>query len=163
MVRHVIPPGARRIIIDGPSGSGKTTLAGQLSEQCGLPIFHLDDWYPGWEGLAQGTRIAEGLATGELTAYPRWDWEAGRVSELVPAHLENGWIIEGCGSLTATTLAAADHTIWVEADPEVARERALRRDGDAYLPWWDCWHQQELGHWKRWDPRSLADAVIRTG
>ena len=42
------------LLIDGPSGAGKTTLALQIGEALGIPVVHLDDFYPGWGGLAEG-------------------------------------------------------------------------------------------------------------
>ena len=46
------------IAIDGRSGSGKTTLAielaARLREHHKVSLFHLEDIYPGWNGLAAG-------------------------------------------------------------------------------------------------------------
>lgn len=160
--RRIEVGAARRIVIDGPSGSGKTTLANQLSQQTGFRVLHLDDWYPDWDGLAEGTRIAEDLVTGRLTSYPRWDWDQHRIRDWVPVELGDSWILEGCGALTEVTRAAADLAVWVEASPEVARRRGLERDGDGYAPWWDRWHRQELEHWSRHRPRNLADLRVST-
>ena len=41
------------VTIDGYSGSGKSTLAAALARLLpGWQVLHLDDWYPGWDGLA---------------------------------------------------------------------------------------------------------------
>ena len=46
------------IAIDGRSGAGKTTLAielaARLREHHKVSLFHLEDIYPGWNGLAAG-------------------------------------------------------------------------------------------------------------
>ena len=45
------------VLVDGPSGSGKTTLATRLGTLLRLPVIHMDDFYPGWSGLAAGSDI----------------------------------------------------------------------------------------------------------
>ncbi|GAA4024330.1 hypothetical protein GCM10023063_00190 [Arthrobacter methylotrophus] len=46
------------IAIDGRSGAGKTTLAVELAARLRMhhkvSLFHLEDIYPGWNGLAAG-------------------------------------------------------------------------------------------------------------
>lgn len=155
---------SRTIIIDGQSGSGKTTVAAALSEYMGIPVLHLDSWYPGWHGLAAGTRIAEELLSGARTSYTSWDWSNNRPGHTVHVELGDAWILEGCGALTPFTSSVAKHRIWVEASggEAAAQKRALARDGATYLPWWDTWHSQELAHWEQHHPRDLADLVITT-
>ncbi len=147
----------RRVLIDGPSGSGKTTLSKSFS---GYQILHLDDWYPGWHGLEEGSRIAEGLLSGELDAYPEWDWQRGQVARWVPVDRSKPWVIEGCGALTKKSAPLADLRIWLDSPPDIARTRGLERDGAAYLPWWEIWNQQEQEHWQQNRPWELADIVM---
>lgn len=72
------------LLIDGPSGAGKTTLALQIGEALGIPVVHLDDFYPGWGGLAEGARmVAEDVLDLERPGYWRWDWERGCRGEWV--------------------------------------------------------------------------------
>ena len=46
------------IAVDGFSGAGKTTLATELAAALRahhtVSLFHLEDVYPGWDGLADG-------------------------------------------------------------------------------------------------------------
>ncbi|WP_164996712.1 AAA family ATPase [Actinomyces minihominis] len=151
-----------RIIIDGPSGSGKTTIATELGEALGLSVLNLEEWVPGWDGLAEGTRITEELLSGERTGYHRWDWYQERYEEFAPVDLSGRWILEGCGSLTPVTAQFADLRLWVEAEPEVAKARGLERDGARFAPHWQRWHDQEVRHWEQDNPRGLADLIIRT-
>ena len=147
-----------RVLIDGPSGAGKTTLA---KTYVGYTVLHLDDWYPGWHGLKEGSRIAEQLLSGELDAYPRWDWVNKRIVEWVPVDRTKPWVIEGCGAITKLSAPLADRLIWLEMEPELARQRGLDRDGDAFLPGWDTWNKQEQEHWARNRPWELADTVVQ--
>ncbi|MEG8037277.1 hypothetical protein QP157_18770 [Sphingomonas sp. LR61] len=39
------------VLVDGRSGTGKTTLGDQLAQLLGAQVVHLDDVYPGWDGL----------------------------------------------------------------------------------------------------------------
>ncbi len=147
---HDEPARAQRTVpvvtIDGYSGSGKSTLAAALDRLVnGWQVLHLDDWYPGWDGLEAGAdiarRIAADLRGGRASSYEAWDWEHGTTGAttrvpLVPT------IIEGCGAIEAE----ADLAVWI-ADPgeEERRHRALARDGQTYAPHWQRWADQDLG------------------
>ena len=134
------------VTIDGYSGSGKSTLAAALARLVnGWQVLHLDDWYPGWDGLAAGARIARRIAAdlreGRAPSYEAWDWEAGETGATIRVPLAPT-IIEGCGAIEAE----ADLAVWI-ADPgeEERRTRALARDGQTYAPHWQRWADQDLG------------------
>ena len=134
------------VAIDGYSGSGKSTLAAALvSLLPGWQILHLDDWYPGWDGLVAGAqvarRICEGLRAGCPSSYEAWDWENGTTGATIRVPLAPT-IIEGCGAIEAE----ADLSVWI-ADPgeDERHSRALARDGQTYAPHWQRWADQDLG------------------
>ena len=134
------------VTIDGYSGSGKSTLAAALARLVnGWQVLHLDDWYPGWDGLEAGgdiaRRIAADLRGGRASSYEAWDWENGTTGATIPVPLAPT-IIEGCGAIEAE----ADLAIWI-ADPgeDERRARALARDGQTYAPHWQRWAEQDLG------------------
>ena len=134
------------VTIDGYSGSGKSTLAAALARLVnGWQVLHLDDWYPGWDGLAAGARIARRIAAdlreGRAPSYEAWDWENDATGETTRVPLAPT-IIEGCGAIEAE----ADLAIWI-ADPgeDERRSRALARDGQTYAPHWRRWAEQDLG------------------
>jgi len=134
------------VTIDGYSGSGKSTLAAALARLVnGWQVLHLDDWYPGWDGLEAGAdiarRIAADLRAGRASSYEAWDWENGTTGATIPVPLAPT-IIEGCGAIEAE----ADLVIWI-ADPgeDERRSRALARDGQTYAPHWQRWADQDLG------------------
>ena len=147
---HGEPARAQRAVpvvtIDGYSGSGKSTLAAALARLVnGWQVLHLDDWYPGWDGLEAGAdiarRIAADLRAGRASSYEAWDWENGTTGATIPVPLAPT-IIEGCGAIEAE----ADLVIWI-ADPgeDERRSRALARDGQTYAPHWQRWADQDLG------------------
>lgn len=134
------------VTIDGYSGSGKSTLAAALARLvAGWQVLHLDDWYPGWDGLAAGAdiarRIAADLRAGRASSYEAWDWEHGTTGATIRVPLAPT-IIEGCGAIEVE----ADLAVWI-ADPgeEERRTRALARDGQTYAPHWQRWADQDLG------------------
>ena len=134
------------VTIDGYSGSGKSTLAAALESLLdGWQVLHLDDWYPGWDGLAEGARVARRIADdvrgGRASFYEAWDWEADAPGDTVRVPLAPT-IIEGCGAIEAE----ADLAIWI-ADPgeDERRARALARDGQTYASYWQRWAYQDLG------------------
>ena len=143
---EAVPAGVPVVTIDGYSGSGKSTLAAAIARLVnGWQVLHLDDWYPGWDGLEAGAdiarRIAADLRGGCTSSYEAWDWENGATGATIPVPLAPT-IIEGCGAIEAE----ADLAIWI-ADPgeEERRHRALARDGQTYAPHWQRWADQDLG------------------
>lgn len=134
------------VTIDGYSGSGKSTLAAAITRLVSdWQVLHLDDWYPGWDGLAAGAdiarRIAADLRGGRASSYEAWDWENGTTGATIRVPLAPT-IIEGCGAIEAE----ADLAVWI-ADPgeDERRLRALARDGQTYAPHWQRWADQDLG------------------
>ena len=134
------------VTIDGYSGSGKSTLAAALARLVnGWQVLHLDDWYPGWDGLEAGAHIARRIAAdlrgGRASSYEAWDWENSTTGARISVPLAPT-IIEGCGAIDAE----ADLSVWI-ADPgeNERRSRALARDGQTYAPHWQRWADQDLG------------------
>lgn len=151
------------VLVDGPSGSGKTTLATRLGILLRLPVIHMDDFYPGWSGLAAGSDIiaASVLKTTD-PGYYRWDWANDRAGEWVPVP-PGAKIIEGAGAVTAETLRAAsisDHqvaAIMLTGEATTRYWRAMRRD-PYYEPYWKMWAEQEKRHYAV-QSQGLGDLV----
>ncbi|TLM83206.1 aminodeoxychorismate synthase component I [Pseudarthrobacter sp. NamE5] len=140
------------IAIDGRSGAGKTTLAVELAARLRVhhkvSLFHLEDIYPGWNGLAPGieryvSTVLTPLSRGEAAAWVSWDWERhydGDARVTLPAEIV---IVEGVGAAAADARPLLSAVIWAEAPEDVRRTRALQRDGATYEPYWDQWASQE--------------------
>ena len=143
----------RLVCVDGPAGSGKTTLAAAVAASLdGAPVVHMDDLYPGWQGLGQVDSMVldllRPLAEGRAGSYRRFDWARGEYAE---EHLvaPGPWLVlEGVGSGGSawshwTTLLA-----WVVVPAALRLERGMRRDGE-----------EMRGHWERWmaDEQTLFD------
>jgi pantothenate kinase-related protein Tda10 len=78
----------RVVAIDGPAGSGKTTLAARLAGRLRSPVVHMDDLYPGWDGLAEAPlRLYEWVLQPLAAGRPgRYSATTGR-----PAGTRIGW------------------------------------------------------------------------
>lgn len=153
------------VFIDGRSGSGKTSLADDVIRQfaaAGRPaaVLRVEDLYPGWDGLAEGSAaVAEALQRG---SYARWDWHAGRFAERVSLPADGPLVIEGCGAITAENLAAAAsrgfvHSIWLDCPEPLRHARAIARDGEMFAPHWERWARQEHAHFGLHSPWLLAE------
>jgi uridine kinase len=156
----------RLVCIDGPSGAGKTTLARRVAEALFAPTVHMDDLYPGWDGLRDGVvRADEWVATplrrGLPARYRRWDWTTDRYAEWVQLPGTDVLVLEGCGSGVRPVGDAASTLVWVEADEAVRHARGLARDA-AYEPFWDRWAAQEKDLYAADGTRSRADLVVDT-
>lgn len=156
------------VSIDGRSGAGKSVLAAAVGSALGCPVLHLDDIYPGWDGLADAVtllteQVLEPLSQGRPAAYRRWDWmrdRAGRTVTVQPtAHL----VVEGCGALVPPAAAHAAVRVWVQAPDALRKVRALARDGAVFERNWDRWAAQEDALYARHVPREHADLVLSVG
>lgn len=152
------------VLIDGRSGAGKTTLARRWSAALGWPVVHLEDVYPGWDGLAAASdAVATQLLNPAVASYRRWDWWAMAPAERVAVPLGRSLILEGCGALTSANLAAARALgdawgVWVELDAARRHARAMARDAH-FGGHWRMWAEQEDAHIAEHDPRGVADWV----
>ncbi|WKD59523.1 hypothetical protein [Corynebacterium caspium] len=150
---------ALTILVDGRSGSGKTTLAGHLGDLLSFPVVHLDDFYPGWEGLATGSRmVAEDVLAVGNPGFWRWDWGSGQRAAWVSVPSGN-LIVEGVGSVTAASLRAAKRrggvlSVRLNAEVSTRKQRALARD-PFYAPCWDMWAAQEDQHFAPGGPGDV--------
>ncbi|MFX1820632.1 aminodeoxychorismate synthase component I [Pseudarthrobacter sp. CC4] len=147
------------IAIDGRSGAGKTTLAVELAARLRahhrVSLFHLEDIYPGWNGLMVGidryvATVLEPLSRGDAATWTSWDWQNhydGDSRVTLPAEIV---IVEGVGAAAAAARRLLSAVIWADSPEEVRRTRALDRDGGTYEPYWDQWAAQEE-EWLRTD------------
>ncbi|PSK98644.1 uridine kinase [Haloactinopolyspora alba] len=155
------------VAVDGPSSSGKTTLAAAVAARLDAAVVHMDDLYPGWDGLAAGARnvadeVLAPLAAGRPARYRRWDWHRGTYGEWVDVPPAPVLLIEGCGSGSAAAAPYLSILIWVDAPPEVRKRRGLARDGDTFAPHWDRWARQEEALFTADRTRERADLRIDT-
>lgn len=157
------------IAIDGRSGAGKTTLALELAallrEHRKVSVFHLEDIYPGWNGLAAGVEryvstVLEPLSQGLPAQWTSWDWENhydGALRTTAPAEVV---IVEGVGAAHATARPFVDVVVWVDADPGNRKARALGRDGATFAPHWHQWAVQEDELLALDNPAAEADLLV---
>lgn len=156
--------------IDGRSGSGKTRLSELLeqslsAEGIGVRVLNLDSIYPGWDGLAEGTKtwrkISQNLRKGKPASYREWDWHAdapGPERTIDPAQ-ETVIICEGVGAIAGT----CNVRILVKAPDELRYRRAIARDGETYRPHWERWAAQEEALLAAYSATyTQADIIYRT-
>lgn len=164
--------GPRRLVcVDGPAGSGKTTLAAAIRRavpaEVSCRVVHLDDLYPGWDGLRAGvehvaTHVVAPIARGEAGRYRRYDWHAAAAGPWVDVPVADVLVLEGVG---AGALAYADLVttlVWVEAADDVRLARGVARDGTAARPDFERWMATEAAYLAEQGTRARADVVLRT-
>ena len=149
------------VLIDGRAGSGKSRFTSQLADliftsETQLPkLIHMDDLYPGWNGLRAGSAylnrsILHPIAAGKHANWQVWDWELGQRGA---AHEpSNGWrsfedgnlvLVEGCGAVSLVSSELADLTIWIESTAKTRKKRFSSRDQGKHDPYWETWAIQE--------------------
>lgn len=162
------PPYAARtrvVAIDGPAGSGKTTLAARLAGLLDAPVVHMDDLFPGWDGLAEAAGklvdwVLEPLANGRHAVYRRYDWDEGAYAERVAVPESEILIVEGCASGSTAAAPYLSILLWIDAPHDVRMARGLARDGETFAPHWERWAAQENVLFRTERTRERADLVI---
>jgi len=161
--------GATKVVaIDGPSCSGKTRFAAMLAER--LPnafLLHLDDLYPGWDGLMPALtnmydQVLAPLARGERAEYRRWDWVHSRYAAWQSLPATDLLLVDGVGSGAGPGTDLVSVLIWLEADQDVRLRRATERDGQSYLRHWRGWAAQENALFAVEQTRKRADLIMDT-
>lgn len=153
------------IAIDGPAGSGKTTLAHRLSEYRSAQILHMDDLYPGWEGLRPSGgivhRILSTLEQGAVAEYQKYDWHAGAYREERAVHPQGTLIIEGVGSVRPEYQNLLSLIVMVtEVNPKERIRRGLARDGIESELHWRNWMEEESQLHQETNLEQIADIIV---
>lgn len=150
------------VLVDGRSGTGKTTLGDALAVRLDARVVHLDDVYPGWDGLRAASDAVVSDVLGTPSGYRRWDWERSEPTAWVSIEPDAPLVVEGCGALSRASAPLATLRVWLEADDEVRRDRAIGRDGEVFAREWERWAAQERAFIAAEAPAELADVVLRT-
>lgn len=157
------------VLIDGRAGSGKSTLADALQRALfksgeSLPrLVHMDDLYPGWDGLSAGADylqrfILSPLMRRETAAWQQFDWVKNERSEWREFSGGTPLIVEGCGSLNTQSAPLADFKVWLDVAQETRFDRWLDREGtDAH---WAKWSAQEADFYDREKSAELASQLF---
>ena len=166
-----LPPSAGDTIlvgVDGFSGAGKTALSEALGRREGIQVVSIEEFYPGWDGLAQGpARAVEGLVEPlrdrRTPRWRSWDWEHDREGAETERPLPGPVVVlEGCGAGARVLRAHQALTVWVDAAPQ-ERERRLREreDWPLYEPHREAWQHREHALAVQEGLPEAADALVR--
>lgn len=161
------------VLIDGRAGSGKSTFAEKLQnllfrEGDSLPrVIHMDDLYPGWEGLTQGAQYLQRVILTPLlrtgtASWQEYSWEQAKRDSWREFSGGTPLIIEGCGALNSFTATVALLSVWLEADEDTRRKRWQERDGDRFKDYFELWSAQELDFIAKEKSPELATYLLDT-
>lgn len=141
------------ILIDGAAGSGKTTLALKLADILNADLVHTDDVSWCADPIHWDHEMLEGIVNpwinGKDVAYRPAGWVKEGRQGSIEVDPNRALIIEGMGACRKTLRDIAAYSIWVDTEPEIARERVVKRDlanGEnggtvesvtEFADWWD--------------------------
>jgi uridine kinase len=165
-------------LIDGRAASGKSQFAKDLSElyfkseKQAARVVQMDDLYPGWQGLADGsvyllTHILSPLSQGKTASWQIWNWQENQrgAKDTVNGHREfsggTALIVEGCGSISRLSSEIADITIWIEASAEERKKRFNLRDAGKFDEYFGIWSAQEDEFYERENSKQLAQLIVQ--
>jgi len=141
------------VLIDGIAGSGKTTLSVKITDILNANLVHSDD--VGWfaDPIHWDVEMLDGIVNPWLNkknvAYRPTGWIKENRPGSIDVDPNKALIIEGMGVSRKTLRAIATFSIWVDAEPEIARNRVIQRDianGEnggtlesvtQFADWWD--------------------------
>lgn len=161
---------SRLLCLDGPAGSGKTTLARAVlavarDQRIATALVHMDDLYPGWDGLDAVTPLIEQdllrpLARGTPGRYRRWDWAAERFTETRTVAPTPLLVLEGVASGARAYADLVTLLVWVTAPRDLRLHRGLERDGVALRDRLETWLVDEARMFRRERTRARADVIV---
>ena len=141
------------ILIDGAAGSGKTTLALKLADILNADLVQTEDENWCADPIHWDHEMLEGIVNpwinGKNVAYRPAGWVKEGRQGSIEVDPNRALIIEGMGACRKTLRDIAAYSIWVDTEPEIARERVVKRDlanGEnggtvesvtEFADWWD--------------------------
>ena len=166
------------VLIDGRAASGKSQFAKDLSEayfqvdKQAARVVHMDDLYPGWNGLAEGsvyllTNILLPLANSRSANWQVWNWRKNHRGAEEPGNGRREFaggtllIVEGCGSISRLSSTNSDFQIWIDADDAARKERFSKRDSGKFDEYSGIWSAQEDEYYEREKSKQLAELIIK--
>lgn len=159
----------RLLCIDGPAGSGKTTLARAVRRRApgSCRVVHLDDLYPGWDGLGAVDHLLppflEAVAEGGTARYRSWDWHADAPGPVRTVPRVDLLVLEGVGAGGLGWATTTTVTVWVDGpDATARRSRVVARDGESVRAPIATWQQAEAVHLAAQGTADRADLSWRT-
>jgi uridine kinase len=157
------------VLIDGRSNSGKSTLAAEVQNlifkegESAPRVIHLDDLYPGWDGLQAGVEylnrfILGPISQGKTANWQEWDWALSERKNWREFSGGTPLIVEGCGAINQFSAELADISVWLEVDQETRYARWMEREGSSEH--WAQWAAQEEDFYAREKSIHLADLIF---
>ena len=165
------------VAIDGPCASGKTTLAAKLGAYYGCNVFHLDDFFlrpeqrtperfaePGGNVDYERFRaeVLDPLRAGESFSYRPFDCSAFALAQPVAVTPGQLIIIEGSYSHHPYFGEPYDLKVFLTVDPELQRERILRRPSFLHERFFREWIPMEAHYFRHFGIREKADLITES-
>ena len=166
------------VLIDGRAASGKSQFAKDLAEaffqvdRQAARTIHMDDLYPGWNGLAEGsvyllTNILLPLANSRSANWQVWNWRKNHRGAEEPGNGRREFsggtllIVEGCGSISRLSYEHSDFQVWIDADDKQRKERFSLRDQGKFDEFFGIWSAQEDEYYEKEKSKQLAQLIVQ--
>ena len=163
------------LALDGPSAAGKTTLAGQMAEQFGWTLLHMDDFFlrpeqrtPARYATPGGnvdherflTEVLDPLHAGQEAVFRPLDCATLTLAAPVCARPGSVVLVEGAYSCHPALWEYYDIHMFLPVDPVIQRERILCRNGERAELFFTQWIPLEKKYFSTFDLPARCDYIL---
>lgn len=166
------------IAISGFGGSGKSSIAKDLGKLLNASVIGVDSFqkpgafdteYKLWE-IMDFSRLEKEVLQPFLNnepniKYGHFDPGQNIISEIREVENKEYLIIEGVGLFRTQLIKYFTFKIWIDVSLDIATTRGKKRDREYGGPtdqlWDGIWKNNELQYIKEFDPKSVADYIIK--
>lgn len=163
--------------LDGCCGSGKTTCADMMKEVFGGTVLRMDDYYlpinkrvENWREIPTANmdlnrfrqEVLEPLNRGEPVRYRPYHCHSGSYGEETLLEPQALVIVEGSYSQHPELHSYYDETIFLTCSEELQRRRLMKREGDYFSMFEQCWIPLERKYHEKYQVREKADLIFES-
>lgn len=165
------------LAIDGKCGSGKTVCAQVLQEVFDGNVYHMDDYYlpiamrnPQWRQIPAANmdllrfqaEVLEPTVQGVNVCYRPYCCREKAYGQTIIRKPKRVTVVEGSYSMHPQLADSYDLKVYLTVDEHIQKERLMRREGNRYPMFEECWIPLENEYHRLYQIKENADFIYDT-